>query len=228
MALGDLLPLGRVALQIPEINPDNRFSKECLTMRLNTRLPGALVPAALVSALVLAAGSTVALRAADTKETFTAEAANMSNVGRGGALGHVDVTITRYSTDAEREQLRTALMENGTEALLKQLQKMPPVGYIRGNDSVGWDLRYAHEVQEGGGRRIVFATDRPISWLEAANSPRTMNYRFTIGELKLTGGKGEGSLAVAVKVKYDPESKTIELENYASEPLRLLNVHKLS
>lgn len=197
-------------------------------MKTKSGMSRMLVPGAVVAAVLLIANANGVVRAADTKETFTAEAANMSNVGRGGAVGRVDVTITRYSTDAEREQLRTALIENGTEALLKQLQKMPSVGYIRGNDSVGWDLRYAREVEQGGARRIVFATDRPINWLEAANSPRTMNYRFTVGELKLNGGKGEGSLAVAVKVKYNPESKTIELENYASEPLRLMNVHKLS
>src|SRR3954471_10777794 len=196
-------------------------------MRLKTRLPGVLTPAALLTAAVLVAGGTVAARGADTKQTFTAEAANLSNVGRSGATGRVDVTITRYSTDQEREQLRTALIENGTESLLKQLQKMPPVGYIRGNDSVGWGLRYARETTTGGNRRIVFATDRPISWLEASAQPRTMNYRFTIGELKLNGDKGEGSLAVAVKVKYNPDQKVIELENYASEPLRLLQVREV-
>src|SRR3954466_15772581 len=196
-------------------------------MRLKTRLPGVLTPAALLTAAVLVAGGTVAARGADTKQTFTAEAANLSNVGRSGATGRVDVTITRYSTGQEREQLRTALIENGTEGLLKQLQKMPPVGYIRGNDSVGWDLRYPRGTTAGANRRIVFATDRPISWLEAREQPRTMNYRFTTGELKLNGDKGEGTLAVAGKGKYNPDQKVIELENYASEPLRLMQVREL-
>jgi hypothetical protein len=86
-------------------------------MRLKACLPRPLVWFALVTAVTLAAGNAVAVRAADTKETFTAEAANLSNVGRSGAVGRVDVTITRYSTDEEREQLRTALIENGTEGL---------------------------------------------------------------------------------------------------------------
>jgi hypothetical protein len=182
-----------------------------------------VAPAVLAVGVVLASAGVTAV-AAEGKQTFTAQAANLSNVGRSGAVGRVDVTITRYSTDEEREQLRTALVENGTEGLLRVLQKMPPVGYIRGNDSVGWDLRYARETTAGGTRRIVFATDRPVSWLEARNAPRTIDYRFTIGELKMSGNKGEGTLAVAVKVKYDPDAKMIELENYASEPLRLLQV----
>jgi len=197
-------------------------------MKSTIHLPGIALFCALAAA-VLVSSTGVTLRAADAKESFTAQAANMSNVGRSGAVGRVDVTITRWSTDEERETLRTTLMENGTEALLKKLREMPPVGYIRGNDSIGWDLRYAREVTNGDGRRIVFATDRPISWLEAANQPRTMDYRFTIGELRLDGqGKGEGKLSVATKVKYDPKDKTIELENYASEPLRLLQVTKVS
>jgi hypothetical protein len=182
-----------------------------------------------LAAAVLASSGSATVRASGTEEHFTAQAANMSNVGRPGAIGRVDVTITRWSTDEEREALRTTLMENGTEALLKKLREMKPVGYIRGNDSVGWDLRYARDVQNGSGRRIVFATDRPIGWLEAANQPRTFDYRFTVGELKLDGqGKGEGTLSVATKVKYDAKDKVIELENYSSEPLRLLQVTKLS
>lgn len=192
-------------------------------MKAKSYVSGTLVAAALALGAV-AAGTHLVSAAADQKETFTAQAANLSNVGRSGAIGRVDVTLTRYSTDAEREQLRTALIENGTQGLLKALQKMPPVGYIRGNDSVGWDLRYAREMTTGNSRRIVFATDRPISWLEARNQPRMIDYRFTIGELKMHGDKGEGTLAVAVKVKYDPNQKVIELENFASEPLRLLEV----
>jgi hypothetical protein len=182
------------------------------------------LPVALAALAAVATGT--ALRAADAKASFSAEAANLSNVGPGGHLGRVDITITRWSTDQERETLRTALVENGTEGLLKQLQKMEPVGFIRGSDTIGWDLRYAHETTTAEGKRkIVFATDRPISWLEARNQPRTMDYRFTVGELRVDDqGKGQGQLAVAVKVNYNPTDKVLELENYASEPLRLMNV----
>lgn len=198
-------------------------------MSSKSRLLGVAPVVALIALLLLIGNGTVVVRAADdTKESFTAQAANLSNVGRSGAVGRVDVTITRWSTDEEGEQLRTALIENGTEALLKALRKMKPVGFIRGNDSIGWDLRYAHEITTGSSRRIIFATDRPISWLEARNQPRTIDYRFSFGELRLNGeGKGDGTLAVAVKVKYDANNKVIELENYASEPLRLLQVTKV-
>jgi hypothetical protein len=37
-------------------------------------------------------------------------------------------------------------------------------------------------------------------------------------------GEGEGKMSVATKIRFDKEKKVIELENYASEPVRLQNV----
>ena len=156
-------------------------------------------------------------------ETFTALAADLSTSGNGGT-GRVDITITRWSTPEEREQLRTVLVEKGTEAVYTALQNMKSVGRIRVNDSLGWDLRYSREVKGNDGRRIVFATDRPISTAEAARQPRSIDYKFTVGELRFTRDKGQGSLSPAVKLRYEQGDQTLELENLASEPIRLLDV----
>ena len=188
----------------------------------------------IVSALAVAAGVLVmadgsGIRAQELKdaEVFTATAANLSNIGT-GRTSRVDVRITRWTTADEQEELRTVLVENGVDGLYKALQNAKSVGTIRVNDSLGWDLRYARSVTSGSGRRIVFATDRPISAWEARNRPRTMDYKFTIGELKVDGeGKGEGSLSPAVKVTYDNTDAVLELETFASEPLRLLQVRKV-
>jgi hypothetical protein len=37
-------------------------------------------------------------------------------------------------------------------------------------------------------------------------------------------GEGEGKLSVATKITYNKKKNTVELENYASEPVRLENV----
>ena len=128
--------------------------------------------------------------------------------------------------EKEREQLRTLLVEKGTDAVYTALQKMNPVGRIRVNESLGWDLRYAREVKNGDGRRIVFATDRPIGTAEATTRPRSIDYKFTVGELKLNGDKGQGTLSPAVKLRYDKDDQTLELENLASEPVRLMEVRE--
>jgi hypothetical protein len=177
--------------------------------------------AALVLGLLGQPGAAVV--SGEAPETFTALAADLSTTGNGGT-GRIDITITRWSTPEEREQLRTVLVENGTEAVYTALQKMKSVGRIRVNDSLGWDLRYSREVKGNDGRRIVFATDRPIGTAEAVRQPRSIDYKFTVGELRFTGDKGEGSLSPAVKLRYDQGDQTLELENLASEPIRLLDV----
>jgi hypothetical protein len=197
-------------------------------MKRQSRVLGVLSGLALCAGLVATADLSI-LRAQEAKEAevFTATSANLSNIGT-GRTSRVDIRITRWTSDAEQEELRTALVENGVDGLYKALQNAKSVGTIRVNDSLGWDLRYARSVTSGAGRRIVFATDRPISAWEARNRPRTMDYKFTVGELKVNDeGKGEGSLSPAVKVTYDKTDEVLELETFASEPLRLLQVRKV-
>jgi hypothetical protein len=159
---------------------------------------------------------------------FTALAANLSNVGRTGA-GSIEISIERWSTEAERNELMTQFVENGSDGLLRALRKMPRVGYIRTPNSLGYDLHLAYTPSSNeGGRRIVLATDRPISFWEAANRPRTIDYPFTVIELRLDrNDHGEGKLSLFTKVTYDEALKMVVLENYANEPVRLLSVKRV-
>ena len=43
----------------------------------------------------------------------------------------------------------------------------------------------------------------------------------------MNGDEGKGTLSPAVKLRYDPDDQTLELENFSSEPVRLLNVREL-
>jgi hypothetical protein len=121
-----------------------------------------------------------------------------------------------------------ALVEKGPDGLLRALQKMPRKGFIRTPNSLGWELRYTHQAPgEDGGRRIFIATDRPIANREALNQPRTIDYPFTLIEMRLNkNDEGEGKMAIATKVTLSSDKQTIELENYASEPVRLNAIHR--
>jgi hypothetical protein len=162
------------------------------------------------------------------REVFTAFAVNMSNVASGARSGTVEIAIERWSSEAERDRLLSALIEKGPDGLLSALQKTPRAGYIRAPGSLGYDLHYARQVpREDGGRRILIATDRRISFLEARNQPRSYDYKFTLLELRLDqNDEGEGKMAWATKITYNKDKKAIELENYASEPVRLSEVKK--
>ena len=64
-----------------------------------------------------------------------------------------------------------------------------------------------------------------MSFAEVRNQPRTVDYPFTLIEVRLNkDGKGQGKMAYATKITFDKNKKTIELENYSSEPVRLNEV----
>jgi hypothetical protein len=71
----------------------------------------------------------------------------------------------------------------------------------------------------------VLAMDRYIGIREARDQPRSIDYPFTLIEIRTDkDGKGQGKMAVATKISFDKKKKVIELENYSSEPVRLNNV----
>jgi hypothetical protein len=156
------------------------------------------------------------------REEFNATAIVNNEFGAGA--GRVVMRVTRWSTEAERGTLLRTLMKDGAESMLDVLRDQKSVGTIRTPDSLGYDLRYAHqEPGEDGGRRIVLATDRPISFWEARNQPRTMDYPFTVIQMQIDkNGEGKGTLSYATKIV--ARGNTIELENFASSPVMLTQI----
>ena len=188
----------------------------------------------LAAAIGLAAFVTItSVSAQDTKAEkpkkyiFTAFAINM---GSGPNAGVVDIALERLSSDEERANLIAAFMEKGQDALLTALQKVKPrVGYIRTPNSLGYDLQYAYRfVNSDGSSRIVIATDRRVGFLEASRQARTMDYPFTIIEMRLDkDGNGEGRMAAGTKISKSKDGKTVELENYGISPVALNKIHLL-
>ena len=69
------------------------------------------------------------------------------------------------------------------------------------------------------------ALDRYLTFWEARERPRTIDYPFTLIEMRVDkDGDGEGKLSIATKINFDKKENVIELETYASEPVRLQNV----
>lgn len=156
-----------------------------------------------------------------------AVAINMSGVGAATA-GVLDIAVERWSTDEERDRLRASLMQKGSSAVLSELQKIRPrAGYIKTPDSLGWNIYYAREQPTpDGGRRITLATDRPMSFWEIMNRPRSAEYEFTLAEIRINkDGKGEGKIVTPAKISWSKEKNAIEITNYGTEPVRLTQVN---
>lgn len=177
-------------------------------------------------ALVALVALSMAEPAVAQGERFQATANNMSGVGRPGVIGPVDIIIRRYSTQEERNRFLAVLSERGPSALLKVFRDAPSIGKLAAPGSIGYDIRYAVELPgEDGGRRIVVATDRLMSFMEARNRPRTVDYPFTVVELKLNGdGNGEGRASIYAKIEVDKANNTIVLEDFGIQPVTLMNV----
>jgi len=159
-------------------------------------------------------------------EKYTAFAVNISNTTPRAKASPVDITINRWSTDAERDRLMSAFRENGQDGLLKELQKLPVVGGINTPGSLRYDIHFARQ-KEGPekGKDIFLMTDRYISGFEAINRPRSIDYPFTLIQLQLDkDGKGVGKASIATKITQTDEN-TIELEDYANQPVMLNDVH---
>ena len=70
-------------------------------------------------------------------------------------------------------------------------------------------------------------TDRRIGFWEASNQPRSIDYPFTVIELRLNrDGEGEGKMSLATKIIADKENNIVTLENYDIQPVMLNNVRR--
>lgn len=186
------------------------------------------------AAITLSLSPAVGTQTNDEKLEISAFAVNMSNIAT-GRNNVVEIRIDSWSTPEERQLLITTAIEKNPDALLRELQRAKVRGRWRipgfmGPDphqlGLGHDIRFTwQEPLPEGGRRIVAATDRYIGFAEARNQPRTIDYPFTLMEIRVNkAGEGEGKFAVATKITFDKAKRTMVLENYSSEPVRLQNV----
>ena len=147
---------------------------------------------------------------------------------QGGMSGAVQIAIERWTTDEERKAL-IGLVQVSSDSkadqqkLVGALQDIKErVGYLRTPNSLGYDLKYAWEkTLADGTRQVVIATDKPVSFLAASRQTRTMDYAFTLIEMRFPagGGKGEGKLLGQSSLSV--KDGKLEIEIYGQQPTRL-------
>jgi hypothetical protein len=170
------------------------------------------------------------------KEKFGALAYLPSGAGRAmvgaGATGNVDLYVNNYTSDQEAKSLAALLVQAGPDALLKALESAKSKGKITLTGHVSfYDLKLIRSHKTPNGRRIYAVGDRPVRFLEAYTSNRSMDYPFGILQLDLKtkeNGKeeGEGALIYSAKIKV-LDGATIDVETYGVAPVRLMGVRKL-
>jgi len=178
-----------------------------------------------VTALLVLAGVVSAQR-----ETYTGTVVSYGN-GLAGRLrtGTFTLNIDRQTSDQRAQQLLGLLQEGADESLLRQLDN-ETVGSFSINGQLAPRLNVVRESTVNGQRRIFAVFRRWMSFGEVRGGYRSTDYPYGVIELYVDPrtGRGEGTYVAAAKIRWraDRESgqTTIEIENFATYPARLMGV----
>ncbi len=188
----------------------------------------------LVLAILLVLGTAAAVRAAENppqnqKEEFRAFVAASDIDTLRTVSNTASIVVNRKSTEQELADLVGAFNDRGQEGFLQVLKKLPAVGYFRLRDQIAYDLQFAaqRETPEGG-RSLFLVTDRPIMFEEQFNQSRSLDYPFTVIELRLgKNDRGDGFVAPAAKIIVSLDGRWFDVENLGPFPTLLKSVHKV-
>jgi len=158
-------------------------------------------------------------------ETFTANV-QASGAQGGAAAASIAIDIQRYTPEADRTAVETALKTGGYPAFLPALRKAPEVGAVSFADRK-WPIRWARERATGKyTRQIVVVTDQPIFFVGGGRPDAKPREGFDVAVIELevdNVGIGKGTMTAAARVKPGGENG-VRIEDYAEKPMRLVTV----
>ena len=197
--------------------------------RGNRTVLSVLVVAALAAFAVPTLAQAPYSEAVPTKKDplrFSAFAVQM----QGGMAGSVEVTIERWSTDAERNALvaqvqKTSDKEVDQRKLVTALQKIKErCGYLNLPNTMGWDIKYAHEATlPDGTRQLVIVTDKPVSFGMASVGQRGRGAVHADRDA-VSEGQQQGRGQAARRDLHLDQERQAQLEIYGNEPTRLTQI----
>ena len=171
---------------------------------------------------LLIVGSTPVL-AADKPETI--EATAMGTGTQMGANVSITLNIYDYSTQADRQILVQAFDKGHNQGLVNALSKMKAVGHIEVTGTLGYDCSYIRVIPTPTGRKIRFATNRPLRFREVYWDTLSTAYNLTAGEFDLNDkdkSKSTGVLYPAADLVIDKQG---ELQmNLVGNPWNLVDI----
>ncbi|HKB10098.1 MAG TPA: hypothetical protein VKD69_05580 [Vicinamibacterales bacterium] len=158
----------------------------------------------------------------------------------GTYAGPIDVVIGRWSTQEEFESVRKPIMsKNGPAAVLALLERVRiHAGYVltpgiqgtgaRSLARQAWVIDFAREVNTPQGRRIVVASQDHLPIGEfPRDAARGTAHGVDVLDIRFDAhGNGIAKLADASKVVFNKSIKTIEIDRFGAEPVRVTDVVK--
>jgi hypothetical protein len=189
-------------------------------------------------ALVLLVGLGTAMSPAQEEE-MAEQSFSAFGVAMGpGISGALQIHITRWSTNEERQALANALIQEGQEEFVDALRDQEETGWVRTQSTRGMRgmpsvrLHYAYEFPRGEGKRlVVLVTDRNIGFVEAATQTRSSDYDISAIVMELQTGedgkeKGQGVLYLATTLAWDAHEKKLVVESFGTQPVKLPEINR--
>jgi hypothetical protein len=175
--------------------------------------------------LTLLLAAAIPAISADDRKTETIDATAMGTSTQMGKTVSVKVIINQFSTPEDRQVLVDAFKKGQSQGLVKALENMKPVGRIAITGTVGTDLAYIALIPSPTGRKIRFATNRPIRFAEAYNNGPSTAFNLTAGEFDLNDSdknKSTGILYPAAQLIINKQGQLqFELRR---NPWKLVNI----
>jgi len=144
---------------------------------------------------------------------------------QGGGTTYITVRADAFSTPEVVQGLLDLLRDKGQDAVVDAMNAMPPIGIMKGTNTVAYYIPVIRYIPTESGYRIVAVGARQITALGMAKKP-IVTTQYPVGAIILdmnTKGKGKGQILPAVKIEFDKEGK-FDPQSYGTDPLKLLNV----
>ena len=160
-----------------------------------------------------------------TPEVFRATA-KVSTATAGGDA-NLSIEVDRYTPDGDLQTMEKALQSGGSGAFVEALRKAPVAGRLKVQDRT-FTIRWARERPVTNGRVISLVVDSPVYFVGGGvpGAKSRAGYDVAVVLLEMdSSGVGRGTIAPAARVKPGGQAG-VEVEDYATEPVKLVSVFK--
>jgi hypothetical protein len=181
-----------------------------------------LVPAVLLT--IATAPGVSGSQSRGAPEMFTANL-HVTGATGGAAAASIQIDIRRYTPEADRTAVETALKTGGFAGFVAALRKAPDVGTVSMGERK-WTIRWAREQQAADRRTIVVVTDQPIYFVGGGSVDAKPRAGYEVGLIQLQVddvGFGSGTMAAAARVRPGGETG-VQVDDYADQPIKLVTV----
>jgi hypothetical protein len=158
-------------------------------------------------------------------EEYTGTAISIN--GARAATAFFNLRITGETSNEQARQYLSVLQQNGQDRALDAIRKND-LGSFSIDNQLGRTLNVVRESNVDGKRRLFIVFERWERFAELRGGYRSLDYPFGVIELFTdpATGKGEGTYIAAARIRWIDDKNQVEVENFATYPVKLTTVTK--